>query len=139
MGEFDVIIGMDWLHSNHAEIVCNKKLIRIRNEDGKEMVIYGSRRKNQIGLISAIKAKRCRQKGCSTYLAYVIDAKAEKKVVENVPIVDEFPDVFPDELPGVPQERQVEFKIELVPGAALIAKTLYRLAPSEMQELMNQL
>ena len=59
--------------------------------------------------------------------------------VNEVPIVREFPDVFPEELPGVPPERQVEFGIDLVPGAAPIAKAPYRLAPSEMQELSSQL
>ena len=52
--------------------------------------------------------------------------------VSEVPFVREFADVFPEELPGVPPERQVEFRIDLVPGAALIAKALYRLAPPKM-------
>ena len=59
--------------------------------------------------------------------------------IDEVPIVCEFPDVFPEELPGVPPERQVEFRIDLVPGAAPIAKAPYRLAPPEMQELSLQL
>ena len=63
----------------------------------------------------------------------------EAKFSGDVPIVREFPDVFPEELPGVPPERQVEFRIDLVPGAAPIAKEPYRLAPPEMQELSSQL
>ena len=59
--------------------------------------------------------------------------------IAEVPIVSEFPYVFPEELPGVPHERQVEFRIDLVPGAATIAKAPYRLAPPEMQELSSQL
>ncbi|GKG07336.1 hypothetical protein Tco_0330305, partial [Tanacetum coccineum] len=65
--------------------------------------------------------------------------KADKKRLEDIPVVKEFPDVFPENLPGIPSVRQVEFQIDLIPGAAPIARTLYRLAPSEMQELSNQL
>ena len=62
-----------------------------------------------------------------------------KETVGDVPMVREFTDVFPEELPGIPPERQVEFRIDLVPGAAPIAKAPYRLAPPEMQELSTQL
>ncbi|XP_024965993.1 uncharacterized protein LOC112506204 [Cynara cardunculus var. scolymus] len=137
--EFDVVVGMDWLSKHQAHIICFKKLIRVRNKDGSEITVYGSRPGNHVNLISVIKARRCIRKGCETYLAYAIDAKIEKGAIEEVPVVREFPDVFPDDLPGVPPERQVEFRIELTPGATLIAKSPYRLAPSEMQELMTQI
>ena len=71
-------------------------------------------------------------------MAYVMDtrvATGKPSSIDEVPIVCEFPDVFPEELPGVPPERQVEFRIDLVPGAAPIAKAPYRLAPPKMQEL----
>ena len=61
------------------------------------------------------------------------------RTIDQIPVVSEYPDVFPDELPGIPPERQVEFRIDLVPGAAPIARTPYRLAPPEMQELSTQL
>ncbi|KAJ9547488.1 hypothetical protein OSB04_020031 [Centaurea solstitialis] len=74
-------------------------------------------------------------------LAYVIGSQVEarKKTVAEVPVVSEYPDVFPDDLPGIPPERQVEFRIELVPGATPVAKAPYRLAPPEMMELSKQL
>ncbi|XP_024964467.1 uncharacterized protein LOC112504752 [Cynara cardunculus var. scolymus] len=137
--EFDVVIGMDWFSKHQAHIIFFKKLIRVRNKDGNEITVYGSRPGNHVNLISVIKARRCIRKGCETYLAYVINAKMEKGSIEEVPVVWEFPYVFPDDLPGVPPERQVEFRIELTPGATPIAKSPYRLAPSEMQELMNQI
>ncbi|CAH1439857.1 unnamed protein product [Lactuca virosa] len=62
-----------------------------------------------------------------------------KATVDDVPVVREYPDVFPDDLPGIPPERQVEFRVDLVPGAAPIAKAPYQLAPPEMQELSTQL
>jgi len=72
-------------------------------------------------------------------LAHITEKKSDEKRLEDVPIVKEFQEVFPEELPGLPPTRQVEFQIELVPGAAPIARAPYRLAPSEMQELSNQL
>ncbi|KAJ9544398.1 hypothetical protein OSB04_024105 [Centaurea solstitialis] len=77
--------------------------------------------------------------GGTSYLAYVVDSREEKKknAVEDVPVVCEFPNVFPEDLLGIPPERQVEFRIDMVLGAAPIAKTLYRLAPPEMQRNKN--
>ena len=66
--------------------------------------------------------------------AYVIDSQTEKRrsTVTEVPVVCEFPDVFPEDLPGIPPNRQVEFWIDLIPGATPVAKARYRLAPLEM-------
>nr|GEX67582.1 retrotransposon protein, putative, Ty3-gypsy subclass [Tanacetum cinerariifolium] len=68
-----------------------------------------------------------------------MEKKSDEKRLKNIPVVREFPDVFPKELPGLPPAHQVEFQIDLIPGAALVARAPYRLAPSEMQELSNQL
>ncbi|KAI3735710.1 hypothetical protein L6452_15220 [Arctium lappa] len=139
IGGFDVMVGMDWLSNNHAEIVCSKKLIRLPNHFGEVVVIYDEKRKGEVAIITMAKARKCLVKGCSSFLAYVIDANLKKSKLEDVKIMREFPDVFPDDLPGLPPDRQVEFRIDLVPGAAPIAKAPYRLAPSKMQEMMTQL
>ncbi|GKD80752.1 putative reverse transcriptase domain-containing protein [Tanacetum coccineum] len=73
------------------------------------------------------------------YMAHVIDINFKKKSAKDVPVVNEFLDVFPEDLSGVPPERQVKFQIDLIPGATPIAKTPYCFARSEMKELMNQL
>jgi len=73
------------------------------------------------------------------FLAYVVDTNQGAQKLEDVPVVRDFPEVFLDDLPGLPPERDVEFRIDLVPEAKPIAKAPYRLAPSELQELMNQL
>nr|GFD15762.1 putative reverse transcriptase domain-containing protein [Tanacetum cinerariifolium] len=82
-------------------------------------------------------------KGCQVFLAHVntkeAEGKSEKKQLENVPIVRDFPKVFPQDLPGLPPTRQVVFQIDLIPGAAPVAQAPYRLAPSEMKELLEQL
>nr|GFB74671.1 reverse transcriptase domain-containing protein [Tanacetum cinerariifolium] len=67
------------------------------------------------------------------------DDKPERKQVKDVPIVQDFPKVFPENLPGLPPARPVEFQIDLIPGAAPMARAPYRLAPSEMKELSKQL
>ncbi|GJS47247.1 putative reverse transcriptase domain-containing protein [Tanacetum coccineum] len=81
--------------------------------------------------------------GFPIFLAHVtakeVEDKSEKKRLEDVPIVQDFPEVFPEDLPGLPPTRQVEFQIDLVPGAAPVARAPYRLAPSEMKELSEQL
>nr|GFD48802.1 putative reverse transcriptase domain-containing protein [Tanacetum cinerariifolium] len=82
-------------------------------------------------------------KGCQVFLAHVTtkeaEGKSEKKQLENVPIVRNFPEVFPEDLPGLPPTQQVVFQIDLIPGAAPIAQAPYRLAPPEMKELSEQL
>nr|GEZ83925.1 reverse transcriptase domain-containing protein [Tanacetum cinerariifolium] len=111
LGSFDVIISMDWLVKYHALIVYDEKVVRIP---------YGN----------------------EVYLAQVTSKKAEdksqEKRLEDVSIVREFLKVFPEDFPGLPPARQVEFQIDLVPGAAPIARAPYRLAPAEMQELSTQ-
>ncbi|GJT13103.1 hypothetical protein Tco_0860145, partial [Tanacetum coccineum] len=69
----------------------------------------------------------------------VMEKKSDEKRLEDIPVVREFLEVFPEDLPGLPPVRQVEFQIDLIPGAAPVARAPYRLAPSEMQELSNQL
>ncbi|GKA02016.1 putative reverse transcriptase domain-containing protein [Tanacetum coccineum] len=114
LGNFDVIIGMDWLAKYHALIICDGKVVRIPYED--ELLIirgddYGNRSK--LNIISCTKTQKYTQKGCQVYLVQVTSKKAEdkseEKRLEDVPIILEFPEVFPDDLPGLPLARQVEF------------------------------
>nr|GFA66595.1 putative reverse transcriptase domain-containing protein [Tanacetum cinerariifolium] len=83
------------------------------------------------------------KKGFPIFLAHIttkeVEDKSEKKRLEDVPIVRDFPEVFPEDLSGLPPIRPVEFQIYLVPGAALVARAPYRLAPFEMKELAKQL
>ncbi|XP_076909031.1 uncharacterized protein LOC143566144 [Bidens hawaiensis] len=135
---FDVILGMDWLAANQARIICNEKAIEILTPNKKMICIAGDKESGKIGIISKIKANHCLGKGCLAFMAYVTK-EPEPKKIEEVPIVSEFKDVFPDELPGIPTDREVEFRIDLVPGTTPIAKSPYRLAPTEIKELKKQL
>ncbi|GKA70570.1 putative reverse transcriptase domain-containing protein [Tanacetum coccineum] len=144
LGSFDVIIGMDWLAKYHALIVCDEKVVRIPYGD-EVLIIRGDNcdSGSKLNIISCTRTQKYIEKGCQVYLAQVTskkaDDKSEEKRLEDVPIVREFPEVFPEDLPGLPPARQVEFQIDLVPGAAPVARAPYRLAPAEMQELSTQL
>ncbi|KAI3815634.1 hypothetical protein L1987_15311 [Smallanthus sonchifolius] len=120
LGGFDIIVGMDWLTKHHAEVVCFDKYIRIPLDS------------------SEILNKYLRKK-CVAFLAYIVERKVKDKNLQDIPVIKDFPEVFPKDLPGLPPIRQVEFRIDLVPGANPVAKSPYRLAPSEMQELSSQL
>ncbi|KAL0333111.1 UNVERIFIED_CONTAM: RNA-directed DNA polymerase [Sesamum calycinum] len=77
--------------------------------------------------------------GCEAYLAHVIDAKKVNPTLEEIPVVRNFPEVFPDDLPGLPPHREVDFTIETLPGVASISIASYRMAPVELQKLKKQL
>ncbi|GJY33865.1 putative reverse transcriptase domain-containing protein [Tanacetum coccineum] len=98
------------LSKYHARIICDEKIVHIPIDD-ETLIIR----------------------------AQVMKKKSDEKRLEDIPVVREFPEVFPEDLPGLPPVRQVEFQIDLIPGATPVARAPYRLAPSEMQELSNQL
>ncbi|KAI3813824.1 hypothetical protein L1987_18559 [Smallanthus sonchifolius] len=86
-----------------------------------------------------MKAQKCLRKGHTTILALVAEQSSEERKIDDIPIVRDYPEVFPEELPSLPPHCQVEFQIDLAPGAAPIARAPYRLAPSELQEWSTQL
>nr|GEU57054.1 hypothetical protein [Tanacetum cinerariifolium] len=142
LGSFDVIIGMDWLTKYHGVIICDEKIVRV--PFGIVMLIFQGNRDNQreesrLNIISCTKAQECLSKRCDVFLAHITTKeakdKSEGKRLEDVPIVRD----FPKDLPGILPTRQVEFQIDLVSGAAPVARAPYRLAPSEMKELAKQL
>ncbi|KAD6796015.1 hypothetical protein E3N88_06911 [Mikania micrantha] len=139
LGSFDVIIGMDWLATHKAEIVCHEKYIRIPLPSGDTLRVFGETSSKGLKLMSCTKAHKYLRKKCIAFLAHIVEKKEKGKKIEDVPVIRDFPEVFPDDLPGLPPERQVEFRIDLVPGANPVAKAPYRLAPSELQELASQL
>ncbi|KAD6118893.1 hypothetical protein E3N88_10164 [Mikania micrantha] len=117
LGSFDIIVRMDWLSLNKVEIICSEKLLRIPVENNQVLEIHGDQ------------ANR----------THVMEKDKKTIQIQDVPAVKDFADVFPDDLPGLPPERLVQFLIDLTPGAVPVAKSPYRLAPSEMQELSSQL
>ncbi|GJR58757.1 putative reverse transcriptase domain-containing protein [Tanacetum coccineum] len=138
LGTFDVIIGMDWLVKHDTVIVCGEKVVRIPY-GSKTLIVEGDKGVSRLKVILCIKACKYIERGCHLFLAHVTESKSNEKRIEDVPVIRDFPEVFPEELPGLPPSRQVEFRIDLVPGATLVVRAPYRLAPSEMKELSIQL
>ncbi|KAK1406188.1 hypothetical protein QVD17_41477 [Tagetes erecta] len=139
LGSFDVIIGMDWLSANGAEILCREKVVRIPLPSGQILNVSGEKSPTGLKLMSCVKAQKCLRKGYVAFMAHVEVNKKKEKKLEDIPIVRDFAEVFPEDVTGLPPVRQVEFRIDLIPGATPVAKAPYRLAPSELQELASQL
>ncbi|GJR01851.1 putative reverse transcriptase domain-containing protein [Tanacetum coccineum] len=128
LGSFDVIVGMDWLAKYHDVIDYAEKIVRI--PWGNETLIVHGDRSNQgngtcLNIISCTKTHKYLLKGHHVFLAHVTiketkDKSGEKRL-EDVPIIRDFPEVFPEELSGLPPTRQVEFQIDLIPGVAPVA------------------
>ena len=131
----DVILRMDWLASNYASMDCFRKEVILRRQGLPVVIFYGERRRALSGLIFVISARWLLQKGCEGYLAHVVDTRSDEVRLEDVPVVREFLNVFPDDLPGLPPERETEFPIDLVPGTAPISLPPYKMAPAELKEL----
>ena len=140
MDEYEIILGMDQLSKYHFKIDCRKKIVVFHPLDTDQFVFQGIHTSSRFPLILATKAQRLLEKGCTGYLASVVDVSVEQKLKpEDVPVVQDFLDVFPEDLPGLPPEREIDFVIDLAPGTTPISKTPYRMAPAELKELKTQL
>ena len=135
--EFDIILGMDWLTRHHAKVDCYTKEVIIELP-GQERVVFQESLIHSC-LISAMSAFKMIRKGCEAYLAHVVETNTSPTKLENIPIVREFPDVFPDDFPRIPPYRDVEFTIRTIPGTIPISIPPYRMAPVELKELKKQL
>ncbi|GJS76240.1 putative reverse transcriptase domain-containing protein [Tanacetum coccineum] len=141
LGSFDVIIGMDWLTKYHGVIICDEKIVRV--PFGKDTLIFqgdgsNQRKESRLNIISCTKAQEYLSKGCDVFLAHITTKeakdKSEEKRLEDVPIVRDFPEVFPEDLPGIPPARQVEFQIDFgLPVVHLLTN-----APAVFMDLMNR-
>jgi hypothetical protein len=129
LGMYDLIIGMDWLEAHRAMVDCFEKRVFCVDDEGIPVEIHGVRRKVSLRFISTMKVKQCMRQGCQLY---VVEAMSERKrpSLGQYPVLSEFKDVFPNELLGLPLERELDFIIELKPGAEPISKTLYQMTTS---------
>nr|GEW77619.1 hypothetical protein [Tanacetum cinerariifolium] len=117
LGSFDVIIGMDWLSYHRAVIDCYEKIVRIPLPNGEILEVQGERPKKDPGSLVCI--------------------KADKKKLDDIRVVQDFPEIFPDDLSGLPPVREIEFRIDMILGALPVVKSPYRLAP--IDDLFDQL
>jgi len=137
--EYDAIIGMNWLQDNHCEIDCWSRIIKMPHPLAGTVSFKGRASRAPIKQINALAARRLLERGATAYLLTMIDHQERALKVEDVPVVQEFVDVFPPELPGLPPPREVEFRIENPPGTEPVSKAPYRMAPAELKELRAQL
>nr|GFA85060.1 putative reverse transcriptase domain, aspartic peptidase domain protein [Tanacetum cinerariifolium] len=114
ISDFYIILGMDWLTEHRATIDCHLKRVNFGDLNNLEFIYHGSRPGKTIKIISALKARTLISYGCEGFLASIKDTLLDGPRLESHPVVQNFPDVFPDELPGLPPERKVEFTIELI-------------------------
>nr|GEV86101.1 putative reverse transcriptase domain-containing protein [Tanacetum cinerariifolium] len=138
LGTFDVIIGMDWLVEQDAVIMYGKKVVHVPYKN-KTLVVEGDRGASRLKVISCIKARKYIERGSRLFVAHVTKKEPQEKRLEDVPVIRDFPEVFPNDLPRLPPPRQVEFRIDFIPGDTPVARVPYRLAPPEMKELARQL
>ncbi|GJS03353.1 putative reverse transcriptase domain-containing protein [Tanacetum coccineum] len=106
LGTFDVIIGMDWLVKHDVVIVCGEKVVRIPYGN-KTLIVEGDKGGSRLKIILCIKARKYVKQGCHLFLSHVTESKLKEKRMEDVPVIHHFPEVFPEELPGLPPPRQL--------------------------------
>ena len=120
--EFDLILGMDWLSRHRAIVDCDKKTVRLKYSNLSEVTVHGIQSGAVSNVISAMQARRLPRKGCEAFLDLVLDSKRGQVDLEKIPIVKEFSDVFPEELPRIPPEKEVDLSIEVVNGTTPISR-----------------
>ena len=130
---------MDWLSKHPAIVDYGQKIVVLRCSDQTEVIVQGIGSSVMSNVISTMQARRFMRKGCETFLAVILDSKRSQVDVEKILVVREFPDVFPEELPSIPLEREVDLAIEIVLGTVPMSRAPYRMAPTELKELKSQL
>ena len=133
--DFDIVLGMDWLSKHRTTLDCYKKEVRLVRPEEPGEIFRGIRREIAPSLINAMTALKMLRKGCQGFLAFVVDRRQEGTRLEDIPIVKE----FPDDISGLPPDREVEFTIDLIPGTEPISIPPYRMSPIELRELKAQL
>eukprot|EP00261_Vitis_vinifera_P032286 XP_019073529.1 PREDICTED: uncharacterized protein LOC109121999 [Vitis vinifera] len=139
ISSFDVIVGMDWLARHHAVLDCYLKKVTFQTSSGSYMSFYGDRRLTFIPLIRNLDDKWSRKDGRHYFLFNLKGEGKKMTTIDCIPMVCEFADVFPKELPCLPPHREMDFSIELYPGTDPISIAPYRMAPVELKELNIQL
>ncbi|KAA0061256.1 gag protease polyprotein [Cucumis melo var. makuwa] len=139
MLDFDVILGMDWLAANHVSIDCSRKEVTFNPPSMASFKFKGGGSRSLPQVISAIRASKLLSQGTWGILASMVDTREADVSLSSEPVVRDYPDVFPEELPGLPPHREVEFAIELEPGTVPISRAPYRMAPAELKKRKVQL
>ncbi|XP_052478782.1 uncharacterized protein LOC128034089 [Gossypium raimondii] len=130
---------MNWLTKHDAVVNCREKRIDLKGQTREVISVESENPNDTIRIISVFSAQRLLRKGDEAFLAYILDTQNSESKLEQLSVVSEFTDVFPQELPGLPLDREVKFVIDVVSRTTLISVTPYRMAPVELKELKAQL
>ena len=106
--------------------------------DLSEVTVQGIRSEPIPKVILAMEARRFLRKGCEAFFVLILDSKRDQVNFKNIPVIKEFPNVFPEELRGIPHEREVDLSIKVVQGTTPISRASYRMAPTKLKELKYQ-
>ena len=136
LGSYDVLIGMDWLEAHRVKIDCYNNTFECMDEEGNPRVVKDIPKDISMRHISAIQLKKFCRKGFQLYAAHILEPIGDETPrLEDYKVLQEFKDVFPDEIPGLPPKRDIDFTIKLVPGAALVSKTPYKMSTPKLLQL----
>eukprot|EP00253_Pinus_taeda_P003334 PITA_03334 len=141
LGSYDVIIGMDWLEKHWSLINCKDKTINYMDEYGLRQKIQGILRPLKIRPVTASQLAKCIQKGFRIYAIQVgyINSTEKYGTLENIPVVQDFPEMFPEKISGLPPKRNIDFTIELIPRVAPVSRAPYHMSVLELTKLKMQL
>jgi len=130
---------MNWLHAYGTKIDCEDLKVILMDGKGREICFYGQREEKSSPLISVMKVSKLLCQVCISYWCYAINTQMKEEKEKHFPAACEFEDVFPKELPGLPPQREIDFAIELIPGAQPISKTPYCMVRTKLKEPKIQL
>jgi hypothetical protein len=139
LGSYDFLIGMDWVDQHHTILYCHNKTFTFLDEEGNWRVVQGIPREVAIREISTMQLKKCYRKGYQIFVAHIEEASKDKVPnLEDHAVLEDFEDVFKEVL-GLPPKRDIDFSINLMPGATPVSKTPYRMSTPELKELQMKL
>ncbi|KAF3647993.1 hypothetical protein FXO37_19686 [Capsicum annuum] len=137
MINFDIILGMDWIHSCYATVDCRTRVVQFQFSNEPVLEWKGSTSSFRGQLVSYLRARKMISKGCMYHLVLIKDPNFESSSLESVLVVNEYSDVFSEDLPGISPKREINFGIDLLPDTQPISILPYRMAPAELKELKD--
>ena len=140
LGSYDVLIGMDWIEQNHVMLDCLHKSILCTDSQGNQVKVQGIPKKVSVRQIFSLQVKKCVRKGCKLFVVNIRDIEFDREQrIEYFPIIEEFNNVLPEKIPGLPLKRDLEVSIELTPRSVMASKSPYYMSAPELVERKLQL
>jgi hypothetical protein len=140
LGSYDVLLSMDLLATHEAKLNCYEKNLECEDEKGNARILQGIQKPVFVRQISALQLKKFSRKRCPLYAIQMSNSTKSKEIkAEDRPMLWELRDVFPEEVPGLPPKRDLNFSIDLVPGAVPASRVPYRMRTPKLIELKVQL